>query len=58
MDISDLGDILMTLGLEAKMMLLKIWLLFRILSTSSKDNWVLDCSDRYGIPKILRYNFD
>jgi len=55
---SDLGDTLMTLGLEAKMMLLKMWLLFRILSTSSEDNQVLDCSDRYGIPTILRYDFD
>jgi len=58
MDMSDLGDTLMTLGLEAKTMLLKMWLLFRILSTSSEDNQVLDCSDRYRMLTILRYDFD
>ena len=58
MDMSDLEDTLMTLGLEAKMILLKMWLLFRILSTSSEDNQMLDCLDRCKMPTILRYIFD
>ena len=58
MDMSNLEDILITLGLEAKTILLKMWLLFKILSTSSEDNQVLDCLDRYGMLTILRYDFD
>jgi len=57
-DMSNLEDTLMTLGLKAKTILLKMWLLFRILSTSSEDNQMLDCLDRYRMPTILRYNFE
>ena len=55
---SDLGDTLMTLGLEAKTILLKIWLFFKISFISSEVIQALVCSKRYRIPMILRYNFD
>ena len=54
MNISDLGETLITHGLEAKTILLKMWLLFRIFSTSSAESQELDCSLRYGMPTILR----
>ena len=46
MDMSDLGETLITFGLEVRMMLLKMWLFFRIFSISSKDKQEFDCSER------------
>ena len=55
---SDLGEILITLGFDARTMLLKIWLPFNIFSTLLEDKWALVISDRYGMPTILRYDLD
>ena len=46
MDMSDLGKTLITFGLKTRTMLLKMWLLFRIFSTSSEDKQEFDCSER------------
>jgi len=46
MDMSDLGETLITLGLEARIMLLKMWLLFRIFSILSENKWEFDCLER------------
>ena len=52
--ISDFGDTLIILGLEVRMISLKIWLFLRIFSTSSDVIQVFDWSTRYRIPTILR----
>ena len=46
MDMSDLEKTLITLGLKARMMLLKMWLPFRIFSTLSEDKQEFDCLER------------
>jgi len=58
MAMSNFGNILMTLGLEVIMMLLKIWLFFMIVSTTSTVIGVLVFLSKYRIPIILRYNLD
>ena len=59
MDMSDLGEILMTLGLDTRLTLLKIWFCFKIVSMSLEIrwSWVL-LWEKYRIPVILRYDFD
>ena len=57
-DMSDLGETLITRGLEAKMMSLKMWLFFRIFSTLSADSLVLVWLERYEMLTILKYDFD
>ena len=54
MAISDLGNTLITLGLDMMVILLKIWLFLMILSTTSKDKEVFVFSIMYRIPMILR----
>ena len=53
-DMLDLGETLMMRGLEARTMLLKMWLLLRMLSTSSEEKQELVMLLMYGIPTILR----
>ena len=56
-DMSNFSNNLMTLGLEAKTMLLKIWLSLIIFSTTSAIMEVLVSSLRYGIPMIFKKDF-
>ena len=58
-DMSNLGDTSMTLGLDAKMTLLKIWFCLRIVSMSLKvrQSWELSWGKK-GILIILRYDFN
>ena len=58
-DMSDLGDTLITLGLEASLISSNIWFYFKIVSTSLalRYFWVLPFGKK-GIPMILRYDFD
>jgi len=58
MAISDLGDTLIILDRKAIEILLKIWLLLRIFSTTSNVIGIFMFSMRYGKPIILRYDFD
>ena len=51
---SDLGKVLITLGLDARVMLLKIYMLLMTLSTISDVIETLVFSMKYRIPKILR----
>ena len=55
----DLGDILITLGLDANIILLKIWFCFKINLTSLevRRSWVLPW-EKNGMPIILRYDLD
>jgi len=57
-DISDLGDILIILGFEAKTALLNKWLLLRIFLMSSDKILVLVALTKYGTLIIFRYDFD
>jgi len=52
--ISDFGETLMTLGLEARTILLKMWFFLRIFLISSGKMQVFDCSFKNGISTILR----
>ena len=56
---SDLGDTLITLSLEASLISSNIWFCFRIVSTSLalRRSWVFPFRKK-GIPMILRYDFD
>jgi len=51
---SDFGDTLITLGLGAIVILLKIWLFLIIISTTSVVIGVLVFLSKYEIPIILR----
>jgi len=57
-DISDLGETLIILGLEAKIILLKMWFSLIIVLTTLVIIGVLVFSIKYGILMILRYDFD
>ena len=54
----DLGDTLMMHGLEVRTMSLNKWLFFKTFSISSDEIWLFVFSLMYGIPMILRYNFN
>ena len=54
MAMSDFEDTLITLGLEAIVILLNIWLFLMIVSTMSAVKGVLVFLKKYGIPMILR----
>ena len=50
----DFGETLMTLGLEARMISLKMWLFLRIFLMSSGKMHMFNCSFKNRIPTILR----
>jgi len=58
-DMSDLGDTLMTLGLDTKVTLSNIWFCLRIVLTllEVRQSWELLWGKK-RIPIILRYDFD
>ena len=58
MAMSDLRDILMMHGLEMRTISLNKWLFFRTFLMSSDEIWLFIFLLIYGIPTILRYNFD
>ena len=56
---SDLRDTLITLGLDTKVMLLKIWFCFSIVSTSLDVRWSWAFPwKKKGMPMILKYDLD
>ena len=55
---SDLGNTLMIFGFDVIVILLKIWLFLIMFLTTSVDSSVFVFSMRYGIPMILRYDFN
>ena len=55
---SDFGKIFMIFGLDARIILLKIWLFLRTFSISLDKICIFKCSLIYSIPIILRYNLD
>ena len=59
MDMSDLGETLITLGLDTRLILSNIWFCFKIISMSLEVrwSWVL-LWGKYEMPIILRYDFD
>ena len=58
MAMSDFGKTLIILGLEAKTILLKMWVFLRIFSVSSDVIQVLVTLDKEGILTIFRYDLD
>ena len=58
MDMSDLGDTLIILGFETRMILLNIWLLLKILLMLSDEMHMLEALARKGTPIIFKYDFD
>jgi len=58
MDISNVGETLITLGLDTITILLKMWLFLMIFSTISAEIEVLEFLRRLEIPEILRYDFN
>ena len=57
-NISDFDETLMTLSLNIRAMLLKIWLFLMIFSTTSNMIGVWVSSDKYGILIIFKNDFD
>jgi len=57
-DIFNVGETLITLGLDTIIILLKMWLFLMIFSTILAEIEVLEFSRRLEIPKILRYDFN
>ena len=51
---SDLGETLMTLSLDARTILLKMWLFLRIRSIFSEEMHMFNLLTKYEIPTILR----
>ena len=58
MVILDLGETLIILGLDARIISLKTWLDLRMFLTSLEEILVFDCSLIKDILTILRYNLD
>ena len=58
MAMSDFGDILMTFSFEMIVILLKIWLFFMVVLTTSAVIGVSVFLSKYRIPMILRYDLD
>jgi len=57
-DMSDLGETLITLGLNAKTISLKMWFFLMIFLTISEEIGVLVSSRKKEISMILRYDLD
>ena len=58
MAMSDLGNALITRGLDARVTSLKTCVILMILSTSSDLMGMPFASLKKGIPSIMRYDFD
>jgi len=57
-DMSDLGETLMNLSLDAKMISLRMWFFLMIFLTTLEEMRVLVSSKKKGILMILRYDLD
>jgi len=57
-DMSDLGETLMNLSLDAKMISLRMWFFLMIFLTTLEEMEVLVSSKKKGILMILRYDLD